>query len=206
MSKIKRSGSVLLVSGPSGCGKSSLLSYLFKKLDNYYFSISTTTRAKRDGEVDGIDYFFTTKEEFETKIEDNQFLEYAIVHQQYYGTSLVAIEQALKKNKLVILDIDVQGFFLASKLLSKYMTSVLITTDTQSILEDRLKKRNTNDNIKERLNNSNNEVAQMDKYDYVIVNDNLQKAQEDLLNIAKVCSLKASLYKHNNFLNHWVRD
>jgi len=206
MKEFKRKGAILLISGPSGCGKSSMLSSLFKELDNYYFSISTTTRAKREGEVDGVDYFFTTKDDFEKKIEQNHFLEYAVVHQEYYGTSLVNIQKALDDNKLVILDIDVQGFFIVSKLLCEYMTSVLITTPTQNILANRLISRDTNDNIKVRLKNSTNEVAQIDKYDYVIINDDLRQAQAELLSIAKSCFLKASLYKHNKFLKHWKKD
>ena len=102
-------GAILIISGPSGCGKSTLLKEVYKEIDNYYFSISTTTRAPRVGETNGIDYFFVTKEEFEKDIENDDFLEYAKVHDNYYGTSLKPIKKALEEGKLVIFDIDVQG-------------------------------------------------------------------------------------------------
>lgn len=109
MDKELQKGAILIISGPSGCGKSSLLKKFYENFSNYYFSISTTTRLPRVGEVHGIDYFFVTKEEFEKDIEEENFLEYANVHNNYYGTSLKPIMKALGEGKLVIFDIDVQG-------------------------------------------------------------------------------------------------
>ena len=105
----EKKGAILILSGPSGCGKSTLLKEVYKEISDYYFSISTTTRDPRVGEVDGVDYFFVSKEEFENDIKENNFLEYALVHGNYYGTSLKPINKALEEKKLVIFDIDVQG-------------------------------------------------------------------------------------------------
>ena len=104
-----KKGAILIISGPSGCGKSTLLKEVYKDIKDYYFSISTTTRAPRVGETNGVDYFFVTKEEFESDIKNGDFLEYAKVHDNYYGTSLKPINNALSEGKLVIFDIDVQG-------------------------------------------------------------------------------------------------
>ena len=102
----EKKGAILILSGPSGCGKSTLLKEVYKDISDYYFSISTTTRAPRIGEVNGVDYFFVTKEEFERDIRNNDFLEYAKVHDNYYGTSLKPIKKALEEGKLVIFDIE----------------------------------------------------------------------------------------------------
>ena len=88
---MQNKGAILILSGPSGCGKSTLLKEIYKNINNYYFSISTTTRTPRAGEQDGVDYYFVSKEEFEKDIEEGNFLEWAKVHDNYYGTSLKPI-------------------------------------------------------------------------------------------------------------------
>jgi len=95
-------GNILVVSGPSGSGKSTLMHEMIKRIDNTYFSISTTTREKRSGEVEGKDYFFISKDEFKTGIEEGNFLEWARVHDNYYGTSLKPILKELSEGKMVI--------------------------------------------------------------------------------------------------------
>ncbi len=137
-------GAILLISGPSGCGKSTLLKEVYKDISEYYFSISTTTRAPREGEKNGVDYFFVSKEDFEKDIKDKNFLEYANVHGNYYGTSLKPVKEALKDGKLIIFDIDVQGHDLVKKTdLCSFLTSVFITTPTLKELESRLNNRAT---------------------------------------------------------------
>ena len=122
------SGQILLISGPSGSGKSTLLSRLMSEFDNIYFSISSTTRPPRDGEKDGVDYHFISVDEFKKGIDNGKFLEWANVHKNYYGTSLEPVEKALKDNKVVIFDIDIQGYYLAMKEYNDIITSVFITT------------------------------------------------------------------------------
>lgn len=92
---MEKKGAILILSGPSGCGKSTLLKNVYKDISDYYFSISTTTRDPREGEKDGVDYLFTTKEEFEEDIKNGHFLEWAEVHGNYYGTSLKPIKKKL---------------------------------------------------------------------------------------------------------------
>lgn len=112
---MENKGAILILSGPSGCGKSTLLKNVYKEIDEYYFSISTTTREPRPGEKHGVDYLFTTREEFQEDIKTGNFLEWAEVHGNYYGTSLKPIKKALSEGKIVIFDIDVQGHDIVRK-------------------------------------------------------------------------------------------
>ena len=115
---------MLIISGPSGSGKSSLMNEMFKKIDDIYFSISTTTRVKREGEAEGVDYHYITKKEFKSDIEEGLFLEWAKVHDNYYGTSLKPILKSLHDGKLVVFDIDVQGHKIAREKFGDAITSV----------------------------------------------------------------------------------
>lgn len=200
-------GAILLLSGPSGCGKSSLLNELYKKIDNYYFSISTTTRKPRDGEKDGVDYFFVSKDEFEKDIEDGYFLEYATVHGNYYGTSLKPIMSSLNDAKLVIFDIDVQGYEIVKHKLKSLITSVFITTPTLKELEKRLISRGTDTNkvIQQRMQNATSEIEQIATYDYFIVNDDLEKSAELLISIARTTQIKTKLLNTNNIIEQWIK-
>ena len=208
MKKILNKGAILLLSGPSGCGKSSLLKNLYKNIDNYYFSISTTTRSPRDGEQHGKEYYFVTKEEFEEDIKKDNFLEWAKVHDNYYGTSLKPIVKALEESKLVIFDIDVQGFKIVKEKLDYLTTSVFITTATLNELESRLINRATDskETIKVRLENASQELQDLNLYDYLIVNDDLQTASNNLLNIANIAKLKTSAIDIKSFLQMWDKD
>lgn len=201
-----KKGAILIISGPSGCGKSSLLKKFYEKFTNYYFSISTTTRRPRIGEIDGIDYYFVTEQAFENGIKNGDFLEYAKVHDNYYGTSLGPIKQALQKGNLVIFDIDVQGHDLVRSKLNKITTSVFITTPTLSELKNRLTKRNTDDEkiIQNRLKNAKNEIDSLDKYDYLILNDNLDVASEQLISIGNVALIKSSLFSKEDIIKDWI--
>lgn len=188
-------GAILILSGPSGCGKSTLLKEVYKDISDYYFSISTTTRAAREGEKHGVDYYFVSKEEFEKDIEAGNFLEYANVHGNYYGTSLKPIMKALHENKLVIFDIDVQGHKIVRKKLNDIITSVFITTPSLKELEFRLNNRSTDSKevIQKRIINAQEEIKSFLKYDYLIINDNLQEASKQLVSIANAARVKSKL-------------
>lgn len=204
---MQNKGAILILSGPSGCGKSTLLKEIYKNIDNYYFSISTTTRTPRAGEQDGVDYYFVSKEEFEKDIEEGNFLEWAKVHDNYYGTSLKPIIEALNDGKLVIFDIDVQGHKIVRKKLNSQVTSVFITTPSLSILKDRLYSRNSDSNeiIEKRLSNAKEEIDSFLDYDYLIINDDLHKATKEILAIANIARAKTKLFDKELLLNSWFK-
>ena len=203
----EKKGAILIISGPSGCGKSTLLKEVYKDIDDYYFSISTTTRAPRIGEVNGIDYFFVTKEEFEKDINNGDFLEYAKVHDNYYGTSLKPIKKALDESKLVIFDIDVQGHEIVISKLDAITTSVFITTPSLEVLETRLNSRNTDSTeiIEKRIKNAKGEVEYFQDYDYLIINDDLQIAAKQLVCIANITRIKSKLFEKNSVVSSWLK-
>lgn len=198
-------GEILLISGPSGSGKSSLLKRLFSEFDGLYFSISSTTRAPRAGEINGVNYHFISQAEFEADIKAGHFLEWAKVHENYYGTSLKPVVEALNANKVVVFDIDVQGYFLASKLYKELITSVFVTTKDASTLETRLRNRGSDDeaSIIKRLQNAKEEIKHLDKYDYIIINDDLDKAYDEFKAVFKSMRVKNSNTDINELLNKW---
>ncbi len=206
MDKELKKGAILILSGPSGCGKSSLLKKFYENFSNYYFSISTTTRAPRVGEVNGVDYFFVTKEEFESDIANDNFLEYAKVHDNYYGTSLKPINKALEEGRLVIFDIDVQGHDLVREKLDNITTSVFITTPSLKELENRLFKRDTDhpEIIHNRLKNAKIEISSLDRYDYLILNEDLEVASKQLISIGNVALIKSSLFDKDSIIKIWL--
>lgn len=196
---------LVILSGPSGAGKSTLCKKLFEKIDNYYFSISTTTRSPRDGEKDGKDYYFTTKEEFKKSIDNEEFLEWAEVHGNYYGTSKIHINNSLKQNKLTILDIDVQGQETIKKN-TKNIISIFISTSNLTILKDRLisRKTDTQEQIDKRLNNAIGEIEKISNYDFFITNDDLEVAFEEFYHIIKSCKNTISpSVDIEKFVNIW---
>ena len=202
-----KKGAILILSGPSGCGKSTLLKEVYKDIDDYYFSISTTTRAPRVGETNGVDYFFVTKEEFEVDIKNGDFLEYAKVHDNYYGTSLKPINNALNEGKLVVFDIDVQGHEIVRSKLDSIVTSVFITTPSLEVLETRLNSRNTDslDIIEKRIKNAKGEVEYFQNYDYLIINDDLEIAAKQLVCIANITRIKSKLFEKDTIVSSWLK-
>jgi len=205
MNKLR--GAILIVSGPSGCGKSTLLREVYKNIPNYFSSISTTTREKRETEEDGIDYFFVSKEEFEKDIEAGNFLEWAEVHGNYYGTKLKPIVEALNEGRLVIFDIDVQGHKILREKFDSLITSVFITTPTLQILEQRLVSRDTDSQeiVERRLQNAKIELESFADYDYLIVNDSFHKATKDILAIADITRIKSKLFTKEEILVNWLK-
>jgi guanylate kinase len=201
----KNNGVVLVLSGPSGAGKSSLIKEIESDIGEFYFSISTTTRPIRDGEVDGVDYHFVSEEEFKKDIEDEFFLEYALVHGNYYGTSIKPVKEALANGKLVIFDIDVQGNTAINNRLGDITTSVFITPPTLSELKRRLEHRDTDaqDVIDNRVKMAKREIQRISEYDFIVVNEDLKVAAEVLKQIAKTARLKIPVDRVNAFVNNW---
>lgn len=200
-----KSGAILVLSGPSGAGKSSLLKEVIKDIGPCYFSISTTTRPIRVGEEDGVHYHFVDEAEFKQDIEQELFLEYAIVHGNYYGTSIKPVKEALKDGKLVIFDIDVQGNATIINRLGDIATSVFISPPTLSELKKRLEARQTDSQevIDRRIEMAKREMQRVSEYDFLIVNDNLQEAAEVLRVIAKAARVKIPANEINDFVRSW---
>ena len=157
-----RKGTLYVFTGPSGAGKGTVLSRLLSEDEKLFFSISATTRAPRPGEKDGVQYYFLTKEDFEAKIAANAFLEHAKYVDNYYGTLEAPVNEKLEAGYDVILEIEVQPSF--------------------EELANRLRGRGTEDEAKvqKRLETAKGELAQQDKFDYVVVNDTVERAVEEL--------------------------
>lgn len=202
---MSKSGAVLVLSGPSGAGKSSLLNEIIDDIGECYFSISTTTRPIREGEKDGVHYHFVSEEEFKQDIEDNNFLEYALVHGNYYGTSIKPVRQALSEGKLVLFDIDVQGNTAVNNRLGDITTSVFITPPTLSELKKRLAGRSTDSQevMDARLKMAKREIQRVSEYDFLIINDDLKKAADLLRQIAITARMKTSNNEVNDFVQKW---
>ncbi len=174
-------GFLLVISGPTAAGKGTIVKEILKNRDDIVTSISVTTRYQRENEVDGVDYFFKTQEEFDELIETNKLLEHAVVHGNSYGTPLAFVEKSINEGKVVILEIDVQG---ASQVRENYDNGVFVfmLPPKKSDIETRLRYRNTEseDMIQTRLRNAEVELAQIRYYDYYLINDYIDSATERL--------------------------
>ena len=172
-----KKGFLLVISGPSGVGKGTVLHDLMNTQNNLVYSVSATTRNKRDGEIEGVSYFFKTHDEFKNMIAEDKFLEYAHVHNNYYGTPKEFVENKINEGKIVILEIDVQG---ALNIKKNTDNGVFIFLAPPSLSE--LKKRivgrgtETDDDIKIRMKNARKELKYIKDYDYLVINDHLNSA------------------------------
>lgn len=183
-------GTLFIVSGPSGCGKGTVLAEILKR-DNVYYSVSATTRAPRPGEINGVNYHFLSKDEFEKLIENGGMLEYANYCGNYYGTPKKPVEDMLAEGKNVILEIEVQG---ALKVMEKCpeAVSVFILPPSLKELRRRLHKRGTETEevIEKRIGEAAGEIRKAVNYDYVMINGELEIAVSDLLSIINSQKLK----------------
>ena len=193
-------GVLTVVSGFSGAGKGTVMKRLIQKYDDYALSISVTTRNPREGERDGIEYFFKTKEEVETMIENDEFLEYARYVDNYYGTPRFYVEEMLAKGKNVILEIEIQG---AMQIKSKNPEAVLVFVTPPSFeeLRNRLVGRGTEtaDVIESRLRRASEEAEGMPSYDYILVNDQVEDCVDRIHQI--ILSERAKAQRNEEFIN-----
>ena len=168
-------GILLVISGFAGTGKGTLVHELLEKYNNYALSVSATTRAPRPGEIDGVHYFFKTKEEFEEMIRENRLIEYASYVENYYGTPKEYVQQQLENGKDVILEIEIQG---ALKIKEQFPDTLLLfmVPPSASVLEERLRGRGTETDevVRKRLHRAVEESEFIEQYDYLIVNDDLE--------------------------------
>lgn len=184
-------GSLFVVSAPAGCGKDTILSELFKRTDTAGYAVSATTRAPREGEVNGIHYHFLTREEFERKIEAKEVLEYTEYCGNYYGTLKRSVDDLLEAGKDAILKIEVEGAMNIKRMFPEARL-VFILPPSWEVLEKRLRDRGTEteDKIVERTKQARSEVVFAKNYDYLIVNDDLNKAVDDLLTVLNAEKLR----------------
>ncbi len=179
-------GLLVIFSGPSGSGKGTVLRSLLSGRGDITVSISATTRAPRPGERDGVDYFFRTQEDFERMIREEQLLEYARYSGNYYGTPASFIRSQRDQGRHVLLEIEVQGALQVMERCPDAVSVFLVPPSMQE-LEDRLRGRGTEteDAIRRRLEAAHREISQMGRYQYVVVNDQVEKAAEDLSSILR---------------------
>lgn len=185
--KLNHRGLLIVLSGPSGVGKGTVRKALFEMPEQeFVYSVSMTTRAPRPGEVDGVDYYFVTREEFEKQIAAGNLLEYAEFVGNYYGTPKDKVEEQLNKGKEVILEIEVNG---ANQVREKCKDAVFIflVPPTRRALYDRLKNRGTEceERIKARIEKANKEFRLAHQYDYIVVNDEIYNAADRIMAIIR---------------------
>jgi guanylate kinase len=186
LNSVVNKGKLYVVSAPSGAGKTTLIKEVLNCFKTLSYSVSHTTRAPRNNEQQGLDYFFISQEEFEEKINRDYWLEWAEVHGNYYGTSKDFIKTSLDQGKSLILDIDVQG---AHQLMKSEleMVTIFIMPPSIAILSQRLENRGSDSKkvIDMRIENAKLEIAKKYMYQYVVINDDLDKAREELCLIFK---------------------
>lgn len=195
---LNRKGLLLVVSGPSGAGKGTICKALLNKNDQIKLSVSATTRKPRNGEVHGVNYFFIEKEEFTKMIENGEFLEYAQIYDNFYGTPKAAIIECLEKGQDVILEIEMQG---ARQIKEVYPEGVFIFVLPPSLeeLKSRIVGRGTEtqEEIEKRFSCAFEEINQIVNYDYFIVNEDIEKSVNDVEAIIASEKNKVIRYKNN---------
>lgn len=203
--KLNDKGLLVVLSGPSGVGKGTVRKALFEMPDqNFVYSVSMTTRKMRPGEVDGKDYYFVTKEEFEKRIENGEFLEHAEFVGNYYGTPLDKVNEQLNLGKEVILEIEVEGA-LQVREKCKDAVFIFLAPPGRKALYDRLKRRGTESEevIRERIDKANREFKLAFKYDYIVINDEVRNAADRIMAIirAEHAKTERSIHRYLELLD-----
>ena len=203
MDKLKRRGILFVLSSPSGAGKTSIARYILDKDKNIKLSVSLTTRKKRKNERAGIDYDFISKDVFETKIKNNFFLEWATVFGNYYGTSREKVQKTLQDGNDVLFDIDWQGTQQLSDNKDFDLVTIFILPPSKTALEKRLNNRAQDSKIEviKRMSQASDEISHYMEYNYIVINNNLEDASNQVLSILKAERLKRKrLINLNEFI------
>ena len=195
-------GVLIVISGPSGAGKGTICQELLNKNDNIYLSVSATTRSPREGEVDGVNYYFLTQEDFKSKVENKGFIEYANVHGNYYGTPKLNVEKMLEEGKDVILEIDIQGALQVKENFSEGVFIFILPTSMDE-LKRRIIKRGseTEESLMTRFKNAYKEINYVSKYNYAVVNDTLELAVSKVESIITAEKCRVDRIKDNTVLD-----
>ena len=205
MSNNTKRGRLVVVSGPSGVGKGTVLKYVLER-DDFVYSVSATTRSPREGEVDGVNYFFITREKFEEMISGGELIEYAEYNGNYYGTPKFFVEKMLSEGKNVILEIEVKGAVQVKQIVPE-ATFIFIAPESREILEARLRGRGTEteDVIAGRLSIAEKEIRSCLMYDYIVINRDggAEDCAEDIVAAVKAEGMKpCNVYKSiSDFFN-----
>ncbi|MCT4584877.1 MAG: guanylate kinase [Peptostreptococcaceae bacterium] len=196
--ELKKQGNLIVICGPSAVGKGTICKEFLKTNKDIKLSVSATTRKPREGEINGVNYYFLDKEDFLNKIENDEFLEYATVYDNCYGTPKGPVLENLKQGYDVLLEIDIQG---AMQVKEKYPKGVFvfILPPTLKELENRIRNRGTEskEDMEKRLGCAQDEILQVEKYDYFIVNDDLVEATKKLNAIILAEQNSVKKYKKN---------
>lgn len=187
-------GLYFVISGPSGVGKGTIVRMLMERRNDLALSISYTTRQPRSGESDGVEYYFVTKEVFEAMIERQEFLEYALVHGNYYGTSKKKLQDLASQGKKVIFEVDVQGGLLLKKA-KPDIVSIFLMPPSEAELIERINKRGseTKETLAKRLQTMQTELTKARLYDHIVVNDDLEIAYQDVVRIIETTKQKKGI-------------
>ncbi len=195
---------IIVISGPSGSGKSTIVSLL--KKEDFYYSISFTTRKKRESEINGKDYFFVSEKEFKEMIKKGKFLEYAKVYGNYYGTLKENVVKALKEKKDVILDLDTKGSLNVKRIFKDDAILIFIITDSIDTLKERLIKRKTEskEEFERRINAVKKEIKDGKKFDYIILNKSVDGALKEIKDI--INSERKKVKRNLNILENFLKN
>lgn len=176
---------LIIISSPSGGGKSTVARYILKNIKSLEFSVSATTRPRRPKEVNGKDYFFMDIDDFKRRIQNNELVEYEEIFDNYYGTLKTVTDKAISEDRFLLFDVDVKGAMSLQKYYPNETLLIFLEPINIEILRQRLNKRNTetSEQIERRINRAIMEIATKDKFDFVILNDNLEKTLNTVRNI-----------------------
>lgn len=202
---MKERGLLIVVSGPSGAGKGTVMRYVFEKCPNMRYSVSVTTRAPREGEVDGREYFFRTTEQFIEMLHNDEFLEHQRVYDNYYGTPRKFVEDLLDKGFDVLLEIDVKGALVVKRNRPETVTVFLCPPD-RATLESRLRGRSTEseEQLRIRLDSAVDEIKQAGEYDYIVVNKDALVGAEEIASIIRAEKCRTRRKRNKSFLENLI--